>query len=66
MAFGFLRALFSFFSRRDDGNQRLLKKIAKDLQGNRFSRFYKTSSMEIQPAIGKFFYDLYNNLAHAQ
>jgi hypothetical protein len=66
MAFGFLRGLFSFFNKKDDGSRRLLKKLTRDLQGSRFARFYKTRSMEVQPVMGKFFYDLYKNLAHAQ
>jgi hypothetical protein len=66
MAFGFLRGLFSFFDKKDDHSRRLLKKLTRDLQGSRFARFYKARSMEVQPALGKFFYDLYKNLSHAQ
>jgi len=69
MAFGFLSKLFSIFHRntgRDTGNRRLLKQVAKDLQRNRFARFYKPRTMEVQPAMGKFFYDIYKTLAHAQ
>jgi hypothetical protein len=67
MAFGFFRKLFSFFDRgKDGGRGRLLKKIAKDIQGSRLVRFYKPKSVEVQPAMAKYFYDLYKNLAHAQ
>jgi hypothetical protein len=67
MAFGFFQKLFSFFGREKDGGRgRLLKKIAKDIQGSRFARFYKPKSMEAQPAMAKYFYDIYKNLSHAQ
>jgi hypothetical protein len=49
----------------EDTKRRLLKKLAKDIQG-RAGHFYRPKSMEIQPALGKFFYDLYKTLAHAQ
>jgi hypothetical protein len=69
MAFGFLSKFFSFFHRStgpDAGSRRLLKQLAKDLQRSRFARFYKPRTMEVQPALGKFFYDIYKTVAHAQ
>jgi hypothetical protein len=67
MAVGFFQKLFSFFGREKDGGRgRLLKKIAKDIQGSRFARFYKPKSIEVQPAMAKYFYDIYKNLSHAQ
>ncbi|MDR2748079.1 MAG: DUF5312 domain-containing protein [Treponema sp.] len=68
MALKFFAKLFSFFhwGRGGDNRHRLLKKLARDIQGSRHAAFYKPKSMEIQPAMGKFFYDLYKNLAHGQ
>jgi hypothetical protein len=68
MAFGFFARLLSFFhlGKHEDSKHRLLKKLAKEIQGGPGAQFYKPKSMEIQPAMGKFFYDLYRTLAHAQ
>jgi hypothetical protein len=68
MAFNFFARLVSFFhsERNDDNKRRLLNKLAKEIQGSRGAAFYKPRSMEAQPAMGTFFYDLYKNLAHAQ
>jgi hypothetical protein len=69
MAFGILNKLFSFFHQgkgQEGTRARRLKQLAKDITNSRFARFYKPRSMEIQPAMGKFFYDLYKALSHAQ
>ncbi|MDR1972308.1 MAG: DUF5312 domain-containing protein [Treponema sp.] len=67
MASGFLRRLFTFFHHeKDSGKARLLKKLGKDIKGSRFSRFYKVKPMEIEPPMGKYFYDMYKALSHAQ
>jgi hypothetical protein len=68
MALKFFAKLFSFFhwGRNEDNRQRLLKKLMKDIQGSRHAPFYRPKSMEIQPAMAKFFYDLYKSLSHAQ
>jgi hypothetical protein len=67
MAFEFFRKLFAVFKpEKDRGRGRLLKKIAKDIQDSRFARFYKPKTIEAQPAMAKYFYDIYKNLAHAQ
>jgi hypothetical protein len=57
--------LFFHLGKTEDNKRRLLKKLAKDIQG-RAGHFYRPRSMEIQPALGNFFYDLYKILAHAQ
>jgi hypothetical protein len=68
MALGLLSKLFAFFrvDKTDRGKRRLLKQLGKDLAGSRFSRFYKPKLLEVQPAMGKFFWDFYRNLSHAQ
>ncbi|MDR2178535.1 MAG: DUF5312 domain-containing protein [Treponema sp.] len=68
MAFGFLGRLLAFF-RRDKPtreNRRLLRRLGKDLAGNRLAGFYKPRLMKAQPAMGRFFWDFYKVLAHAQ
>ncbi|MDR0642033.1 MAG: DUF5312 domain-containing protein [Treponema sp.] len=68
MALKFFAKLFSFFhwGENENSKHRLLKKLVKDIQGSRHSLFYKPKSMEVQPAMAKFFYDLYKSLSHAQ
>jgi hypothetical protein len=68
MALGLFDKLFSLFhtDKTDRGKRRLLKRLGKDLAGSRFARFYKPRLLEIQPAMGKFFWDLYKSLSHAQ
>jgi hypothetical protein len=69
MAFKVFDRLLSFFHRHGGekgAKGHLLKQLAKDLTANRFARFYKPRLMEVQPGMGKFFYDLYKALSHAQ
>jgi hypothetical protein len=68
MALNFFVRLVSFFhpEKNDYNKRRLLNKLAKEIQGSRGAAFYKPRSMEAQPAMGTFFYDLYKSLAHAQ
>ncbi|MDR3173973.1 MAG: DUF5312 domain-containing protein, partial [Treponema sp.] len=64
----FFARLFSFFhpGKDDDNRRRLLKRLAKDIHGSRNAAFYRPGSSEVQPAMAKFFYDLYKSLSHAQ
>jgi hypothetical protein len=68
MALGFFGKLFSFFhlDKSDRGKRRLLKQLGKDLAGSRLARFYKPRLVEVQPAMGMFFWDFYKILSHAQ
>jgi hypothetical protein len=68
MAFGLFGRLFSFFRRdKKDGRKRyLFKRFAKEFAGNYFTRFYKPKQQEVQPDMGKFFWDFYKILSHAQ
>ncbi len=64
----FFSKLFgSLFSSSDPEAQkkRLLKSIAKDLSKTKY-HFYKASSHEVLPALGKYFYDIYKVISPAQ
>jgi hypothetical protein len=66
---GFLDKILSLFGGSDDpeaGKKKLLKQLAKDLSGNRFSRFYRIKSQELDGSLGKFFFDVYKIISPAQ
>lgn len=68
MALAFLEKIFSLFSSAGDPEaekKKLLKQIGKDLSKHKY-KFYKVRGEEAQPALGKFFYDVYKILAPAQ
>jgi hypothetical protein len=68
----FFDKLFSLFLGFSGGNdaesvkKKLLKQVTKDLSQNRYSKFYKIKSEEADPALGKFFYDIYKIVSPAQ
>ncbi|MDR1239682.1 MAG: DUF5312 family protein [Treponema sp.] len=69
MAGGFLEKLFSLFGGGKDpeaAKKRQLKQLARELAGNKFSRFYRTKTEEADGSLGKIFYDIYRNTAPAQ
>jgi uncharacterized membrane protein YheB (UPF0754 family) len=69
MAAGFLEKLLSLFENAGDpesGKKRQLRQLTRELSGNRYARFYKAKSGEIQGALGKFFYDMYRVISPAQ
>jgi hypothetical protein len=69
MALAFLDKLLSLFAGDkdpDSGKKRQLKQLIKDLAGNRYARFYKTKQEEIDPSLGKFFYEMYKIISPAQ
>ena len=64
----FFQKLISMFFGNSDPEaekKRLLKGIAKDLSHSKY-KFYKFSSDEALPQLGKFFYDIYKTIAPAQ
>jgi hypothetical protein len=65
---GLFGRLFSIFrlNKTECAKRRLLKRLGRDLAGSRFSRFYKPRLQEVQPAMGKFFWDIYKTLSYAQ
>ncbi len=68
MSLGIIERVLALFSGRGDAEaekRKLLKQIAKDLSKSRY-RFYKPHGEEAQPALAKFFYELYKVVAPAQ
>jgi len=68
MALGIIERVLAIFSGTGDAEaekRKLLKQIAKDLSKSRY-RFYKPHGEEAQPALAKFFYELYKVVAPAQ
>jgi hypothetical protein len=69
MAAAFLDKLFSLFGGSKDpesAKKRQLKQLVKDLSGNKYARFYRPKSEEVDGSLGKFFYDTYRIIASAQ
>jgi hypothetical protein len=64
----FFDTLFLFLSGDDAGskNKRALKQIAKDLNQNKYRKFYTVKTGELTPAAGMFFYEVYKTVAAAQ
>jgi hypothetical protein len=60
---GALDKVFSLLAGDDEGEEgethALLKQVAKDLSQNRFSKFYKTRSAEMDSSFAAFLYDIY-------
>ncbi|MDR1421131.1 MAG: DUF5312 domain-containing protein [Treponema sp.] len=66
---GFLDKLFSLLGANNDpeaGKKKLVKQLAKDLSGNRFARYYRAKSQEIDGSFGKFFFEVYKIISPAQ
>jgi hypothetical protein len=64
-----LDAFFSLFSGSRDtesAKKRLLRQTAKALSSNKYARFYKVKTEEAEPALQKFFYDVYKIISPAQ
>jgi hypothetical protein len=64
----FLKKLFSFFYRDNDPlavKKKAMKQLAKELSGNRHSRFYRPRSGLVEPGLGNFVYDIYRIIFHA-
>ncbi|MDR1318645.1 MAG: DUF5312 family protein [Treponema sp.] len=69
MAAGFFDKLFSLFGNAKDPEsekKHQLKKLLRELSGNKYARFYKPKSGEIQGVLGKFFFDVYKIISPAQ
>ena len=66
---GFLDSIFALFGGKkdsDSGKKKQLKRLVKELSGNKYARFYKPKTEEIEGALGKFFYDVYRIVSPAQ
>ncbi|MDR0877484.1 MAG: DUF5312 family protein [Treponema sp.] len=69
MANAFLDKLFSLFGGGNDpeaGKKRQIKQLVKNLSGNKYSRFYRPKTEEIDGSLGKFFFDVYKVISSAQ
>jgi hypothetical protein len=69
MANAVLEKILSLFGGTKDpeaAKKRQLKHLAKELAGNKYSRFYRPKSEEADGSLGKFFYDVYRIIAPAQ
>jgi hypothetical protein len=69
MAGGFLEKFFSLLGVGKDpdaAKKRQLKLLARELSGNKYSRFYRIKNGEADGSLGKFFYDIYRNTVSAQ
>jgi hypothetical protein len=65
----FLEKLFSAFLGSiipEARKRKQLKQLTKDLAGNRHVKFYHPRHREVDPSLGKFFYEIYQTLSHAQ
>jgi hypothetical protein len=66
---GFLDKILTLFGGEKDsesGKKKQLRKLARELSGNKYARFYKPKTEEIEGALGKFFYDIYRIISPAQ
>jgi hypothetical protein len=69
MAAAFLDKLFSLFGPSNDpeaAKKRRIKQLVKDLTGNKYARFYKPKTGEIEGALGKFFFGIYKVISPTQ
>ncbi|MDR2767495.1 MAG: DUF5312 domain-containing protein [Treponema sp.] len=66
---GILDGLVGLFSGGNDpeaAKKKRLRNLVKDLGQNKYSRFYRAKTEELQPAFGKFLHDVYKVVASAQ
>ncbi|MDR1617654.1 MAG: DUF5312 domain-containing protein [Treponema sp.] len=66
---GFFDKIFSLFGgdgNGESGKKQQLKKLVKELSGNKYARFYRPKTGEAEGALGKFFYDAYKIISPAQ
>jgi hypothetical protein len=69
MAVALLDKFFSLFGGNKDpesAKKRRLKQLVKDLSGNKYARFYRPKSEEVDGSLGKFFFDIYRIITPAQ
>ncbi|MDR2160161.1 MAG: DUF5312 domain-containing protein [Treponema sp.] len=59
-------ALFGGEKNDESGKKKQLKRLARELSGNKYARFYRPKTEEIEGALGKFFYDVYRIISPAQ
>jgi len=65
----FFARIIKLFFRHDDAEaikKRQLKALAKEITKNKFGKWYKPSSLEFQPQMARFFYELYKVVGPAR
>jgi hypothetical protein len=66
---GFLDNIVAIFSGTNDpeaNKKKRIRQVAKVLSQNKYSRFYRIKSEELDAALAKFFYDVYKIISPAQ
>jgi hypothetical protein len=66
---GFLDNLIGLISGANDpeaAKKKRLRQLVRDLSQNKYSRFYRVKGEELEPAFGKFLYDIYKVISPAQ
>jgi hypothetical protein len=66
---GFLDKILALFGGEKDGEsgkKKQLRKMVRELSGNKYARFYRPKTEEIDGSLGKFFYDVYKIISPAQ
>ncbi|MDR1930278.1 MAG: DUF5312 domain-containing protein [Treponema sp.] len=66
---GFLDSIFALFTGGNDpdaSKKKRLRQIVKDLTQNKYSKFYRTKTGELDGPFAKFFYDVYKIISPAQ
>jgi hypothetical protein len=58
--------LFFFFFDLEAAKKRMLQQIVKDLNQNKYSKFYRAKTGELEGAFAKCFYDIYKVISPAQ
>jgi len=69
MASGFLEKLLSMFGSANDpeaAKKRRIKQLGTELSRNKYSKFYRVKTGEIDGSMGKTFYDMYKVVANAR
>jgi hypothetical protein len=65
----FLDKILSLFSGDNDpssARKKLLRTVTKEINQNKYSKFYKIKTEMAEPSLGKFFYDIYKIISPAQ
>ncbi|MCL1815724.1 MAG: DUF5312 family protein [Treponema sp.] len=66
---GFLDNIINLFGKGNDpeaAKKKRLQQVTKDLNQNKYSKFYRAKTGELEPALAKFFFDIYKVVSPAQ
>ena len=68
-AMGFLDTILGIFGKSGDPEKvkkKRLQQLAKEIKQNKFSKFYRAKTGELEPAFARCFYDIYKGIAPTQ